>query len=219
MTIHHPNYRPPTLDANDVPIPPEEQLRQNLAARAEQYRNDRTLSGPVRAAKIARAYAETEAAMADLEAKSASDARMAARRAMRTAFGSTSSDPATFALQRSAMNEVDKIDPGTDRNASRKAAELLDRATSLGDESLANAVGMAAHKNGWSDVLEQFAKTAKPAQVAAINELRQPQEFNAVAMLRYVVPAPSELGSFPSDTSVQRMIDADPTPSASSGGR
>jgi hypothetical protein len=182
----------------------------NLNAAAERIRADGTKSAATKTAAIARAYAEAKSQMADLEAKSASDARMATRRAMRTAFGSTSSDPATFALQRSAMNEVEKIDPSTDRNASRKAADLLDRATSLGDQSLANAVGMAAHKNGWSDVLEQFATTAKPAQVEAINELRRPQEFNAVAMLRYVVPAPSELGSFPSDTTVQRMIDADP---------
>jgi hypothetical protein len=210
MTIHHPNYRPPTVDNNDTPIPDEERLRQNLAATVERIRSDGTLSAPARDAKIARAYAETKTAMADLEATAASDAQMATRRATRTAFGSTSTDPAVFALQRSAMAEVDKIDPTTDQYASRKAADLLDRATSLGDETLRQAVAMKAHQNGWDDVLQKFASSAKPEQVQALNQLRQPAEFNAPAFLRYVVPSPTELGAFPSDVSVQRMIDSDP---------
>jgi hypothetical protein len=217
MTIHHPNYRPPTVDNNDTPIPSEERLRQNLAATVERIRSDGTLSAPTRDAKIARAYAEAKTAMADLEAKAASDAQMATRRAIRTAFGSESSDPATFVSQRSAIAEVDKIDPTTDRYASRKAADLLDRATSLGDESLRQAVALRAHENGWDDVLQKFAQTAKPAQVEALNQLRQPAEWNAPAFLRYVVPSPPELGAFPSDVSVQRMIDSDPAP-ANAGG-
>jgi hypothetical protein len=210
MTIHHPNYRPPTIDSNDTPIPPEEVLRMNLAATVERIRNDGTLSAPSKNAKIARTYAEAKTAMAEVEAKAASDAQMATRQATRTAFGSTSNDPATFALQRSAIAEVDKIDPTTDRYASRKAADLLDRATSLGDETLRQAVAMKAHENRWHDVLKTWASAAKPEQVQALNQLRQPAEFNAPAFLRFVVPSPPELGAFPSDVSVQRMIDSDP---------
>jgi hypothetical protein len=129
---------------------------------------------------------------------------------MRTAFGSTSSDPATFAAQRSAIAEVDKLNPQTDIHASRNAAILLDQATSLGDESLRSAIALRAHENRWHDVLKTWASTAKPEQIQALNHLRQPAEFNAPAFLRYVTPPPTELGAFPSDVSVQRMIDSDP---------
>jgi hypothetical protein len=217
MTIHHPNYRPPTVDHIDTPVPPEEVLRMNLAATAERIRNDGTLSAPARDAKIARAYAGAKTAMADLEAKATSDAQMATRRATRTAFGSTSNDPATFALQRSADAQVAALNPETDIHASRNASILLDRATSMGDESLRSAIARTAYENRMNDVLEQWASTAKPEQVAAVNQLRKPAEFNAPTFLKYVVPSPPELGAFPSDVSVARMIASDPASAGVSG--
>jgi hypothetical protein len=196
---------------------PEEKLREQLAGYEQKIENDHTLSDAVKDAKIARAYAVARQEMTKLEASAAQEATMATRRATRTAFGSESNDPATFMAQRHAIAEVDKIDP-MDRMAPRLAAQLLDQATSLGDESLKQAVALRAHQNGWEEVVQKYAATAKPQQVEALNHLRQPTPvLNPVEMLRYVVPAPARLGAFPSDVSVQRMIESDPASAGVSG--
>jgi hypothetical protein len=191
-----------------------EDLRVAANAACDKIRGTDWLTPTAKAARIAKIHLQAADAMSALEVGAAAEKKSATHKAVRTAFGLNSTDPATIASGRAARQQVEAIDI-MDRYAEREAADLLETATQLGDEPLRQALALKAWESGWKTVLQDWSTDAKPAQIEALNKLNESEPFNAAEMLKFALPAPVELSGCINQHQIRDIAASDPDPTAS----
>jgi hypothetical protein len=183
-----------------------DEIRQGAQTLQERVRSDPTLTALTKQVSIGKLHLLASKAIAEAQASEEATKRLAHNKAVRTAFSAGTTD-AAITSSRAARNHLDSIDLA-DRYAERNVSEMLTTATQLGDLPLRQAIGLKAQQSGWTDVVQQWSADASPAQVEALNQLRRPEPFNAVEMLRYVNPMPIEFSNARSDADIALFIDA-----------
>ena len=185
---------------NDVPDTVQAQaeaIRGSAWAAYDSIRSRAELTADAISAQMASVYVDAKARLDSLAASASDQAAITQDTAMRQAFGSSASDPASVVSARDASDRAAQLD----LDGWPAAMALLDQADMNRDEALARAVAARAYTLGvsgdgtWGSVLDRFVAT-RPAAARALNALANLQVRPTItSILAFVMAKPSELSA------------------------
>jgi hypothetical protein len=180
-----------------------DQIRESLSRRSDAIRAKTHWSTDAKNGALARAHADAEAKMAELQQTAAGETAADRLAAHRRAFAGPipGVDPGSLVVSnRDAADRAERLTSPAD------AAAMLARAERSGDEPLARAVAAAAFDQvsaigaigdpgPWGQVVDDYA-ARRPGKADAINELAQlsgSSQLNARNLFAFVLPKPPEI--------------------------
>lgn len=181
--------------------PKADAIRTDLQAAHDQIRSRTTQTLESRRVDHAKAQTAAQSAMDELAEQETGAAAAATQKLSRTAFGvgdltrdASPADAASISIV--ARDAADRAGMLAD---AQSAMSLLLQAESLGDETLARAVGQRASLMGWDDVLQRYMDD-RPKQADAINSLRALNDSppSAASLFQYSLPVDPSLGTLSS---------------------
>ncbi len=184
-------------DVPDATQAKAEAIRADAWAAFDSIQNRGDLTPDAITARMASVYVDAKAKLDALAASASDQTAVTQDTAMRSAFGSTGTDPASVVSARDASDRAAALDIGDWQTA----MDLLDQASLNRDETLARAVAQRAYTLGvsgdgtWGAVLDKFTST-RPAAARALNTLANLQvRPTAPVMWAFVMPKPPQLAS------------------------
>lgn len=181
---------------------PADEIRAAFAAKAEEIKSRRDLSGEGRDIRLAGSFAKLRKQMAELRRKDSEREERNRAAKHKKHFGNAKSwDSASIISSRDAQDRADRV------KSADEAAALLERAIMSDDEILGRAVALRAFNHAvkpelgdsWSPVVHRWIETQPPGTAEDISELADIAQAATDPKARfarnmyYTLPTPGEL--------------------------
>ncbi|MGM1017998.1 MAG: hypothetical protein ACQEW8_10720 [Actinomycetota bacterium] len=187
-------------------------VRKHADAKTDELRANPALTADWKVRQIARVWIDArENERAILHERSEAVDTIASQ-VERTAFGLTTSDPATVIAYRDAQDRADDL-PET-QNGEQKALRILDRAILSNDDTMTAAIVRRSLESNWGSVVSRY-KSAYPSRAENLTALEEAKRMRVAnddehmkSDMRQVMSKPRELINLPEHVIEQRAAES-----------